>query len=136
MKLLNSPAFNRLEGAISASEMRHRVLSNNVANDDTPNFRRSEVLFESLLEGQLGTGTPMLTGRKTDVRHMSIGRPLSVPSAQVTTDKHTIMNNDGGNVDIDREMALLARNQLNYNLYVQQLNHDVRMVRTAIDGRV
>jgi flagellar basal-body rod protein FlgB len=45
------------------------------------------------------------------------------------------MNNNSNNVDIDREMALLAKNQLSYNLYIQQMNHDVKMMRTAIEGR-
>jgi flagellar basal-body rod protein FlgB len=30
---------------------------------------------------------------------------------------------------------LLAKNQLSYNFYVQQINHEVRMMRTAIEGR-
>jgi len=38
MKLLNGTDFRMLEAAISASEMRQRVMSNNLANDDTPNF--------------------------------------------------------------------------------------------------
>jgi len=45
------------------------------------------------------------------------------------------MNNNGNNVDIDREMSLLAKNQLVYNLYIQQVNHDIKMMRTAIEGR-
>jgi len=136
MKLLNGPDFRMLEAAISASEMRQRVMSNNLANDDTPNFRRSEVLFETLLDQEMGNGMPALTGIRTDARHFSIGRSASVPSAQIITDENTVMNNNGNNVDIDREMALLAKNQLNYDFYVQQVNHNVRMMRTAIDGRV
>ncbi len=45
------------------------------------------------------------------------------------------MNNNGSNVDVEREMALLAKNQLKYNSYVQQINHEITMLRTAIDGR-
>ncbi len=54
---------------------------------------------------------------------------------KIITDESTSMNNNENNVDIDREMSLLAKNQLSYNLYVQQINHDVRMMRTAIEGR-
>ncbi|MGM0880885.1 MAG: flagellar basal body rod protein FlgB [Bacillota bacterium] len=137
MNLLNGAAFGRMVGALQAAEMRQRVISNNVANSDTPHFKRSEVLFEELLEQSMGGNQPgHLTGNRTDQKHISIGTGASVmPKAMVITDETTSMNNNENNVDIDREMSLLAKNQLSYNLYIQQINHDVRMMRTAIEGR-
>lgn len=137
MNLLNSAAFGRMEGALQAAEMRQRVISNNVANSDTPHFKRSEVLFEELLEQSMGGNKPgHLTGNRTDQKHITIGTGSAVmPKAMVITDETTSMNNNENNVDIDREMSLLAKNQLSYNLYIQQINHDVRMMRTAIEGR-
>ncbi|GGD68450.1 flagellar basal body rod protein FlgB [Paenibacillus nasutitermitis] len=133
--LLNSPGFHRLQGAISAAEMRQRVISNNVANDDTPKFKRSDVTFEQLLDQTLSNGMPVLAGKRTDTRHIPIGASSSLPEAKIVTDEHSVMNNNSNNVDIDREMSLLAENQLSYNFYIQQLNHDVKMMRTAIEGR-
>ncbi|GIQ65289.1 hypothetical protein PACILC2_38570 [Paenibacillus cisolokensis] len=46
------------------------------------------------------------------------------------------MNNNLNNVDMDREASLMAKNQLLYNAYVQQVNHEIRMLRVGIDGRV
>lgn len=137
MNLLNGAAFGRMEGALQAAEMRQRVISNNVANSDTPHFKRSEVLFEELLEQSMG-GNRLghLTGNRTDQKHIAIGTgSLVMPTARVITDKTTSMNNNENNVDIDREMSLLAKNQLSYNFYIQQINHDVRMMRMAIEGR-
>ncbi|MCR2805005.1 flagellar basal body rod protein FlgB [Paenibacillus soyae] len=137
MRLLNSASFNRMEQAVYAAEMRQRVISDNVANAETPHFKRSEVLFEQLLEESMGTSShKRLAGKMSDARHIEIGSSASrVPNAKVVTDESTTMNNNQNNVDIDREMSLLAKNQLNYNFYVQQINHDVKMIRTAIDGR-
>lgn len=136
MNLLNGAAFGRMEGALQAAEMRQRVISNNVANVDTPHFKRSEVLFEELLEQTMGNKQGQLTGKRTDHRHIAIGPgSSSLPVPRLITDESTSMNNNDNNVDIDREMSLLAKNQLSYNLYVQQINHDVRMMRTAIEGR-
>lgn len=137
MNLLNGAAFSRLEAAVNAAEMRQRVISNNIANADTPHFKRSEVLFEQLLEESMGsTKIRKLSGNKTDYRHIAIGSEASkVPMAKVTTDVTTSMNNNQNNVDIDREMSLLAKNQLSYNFYIQQINHDLKMMRTAIEGR-
>ena len=45
------------------------------------------------------------------------------------TGQRTSMNNNNDNVDIDYEMALLAQNQLHYNALIQQLNHEITMLR-------
>ncbi|WP_219838825.1 flagellar basal body rod protein FlgB [Paenibacillus sp. R14(2021)] len=135
MNLLNGPEFSRLQGAVNAAEMRQRVITNNIANVDTPKFKRSEVVFEQMLEQSMGNGISQLTGRRNNPRHIPIGTSTSAPQAQVVTDETSVMNNDVNNVDIDREMSLLAKNQLNYNFYVQQMNHDVKMMRIGIEGR-
>jgi flagellar basal-body rod protein FlgB len=115
--------------------MRQGVISNNIANVDTPNFKRSEVLFEEILNQEMG-GQAGLQGKRTNERHIPIGRSSGVvPTAQVQTDNLSEMNNNENNVDIDREMSLLAKNQLSYNFYIQQINHDVKMMKTAIEGR-
>ncbi|WP_168122258.1 flagellar basal body rod protein FlgB [Paenibacillus sp. HB172176] len=137
MGLLNGASFNRMEAAVQAAEFRQRVLSNNIANAETPNFKRSEVLFEELLEQSMGpSGKSQLAGRKTNNRHITIGSDASLlPNAKVVTDESTSMNNNKNNVDMDREMSLLAKNQLSYNLYIGQINHDITMMKTAISGR-
>lgn len=137
MKLLNSASFQRLESAVQAAEMRQRVISNNIANVDTPHFKRSEVLFETLLQQSLGSNQKMqIAGKRTDNRHIAIGSEVAkIPVAKVTTDQSTSMGNNNNNVDVDSEMALLAKNQLNYSFYIQQLNHDMKMMSIAIEGR-
>jgi flagellar basal-body rod protein FlgB len=45
------------------------------------------------------------------------------------------MNNSLNNVDIDTEMSLLAKNQLRYNVMIQQANHELKQFRTALEGR-
>ncbi|GMK48039.1 MULTISPECIES: flagellar basal body rod protein FlgB [Paenibacillus] len=135
MNLLNGTSFGRLEGALKAAELRQGVVANNIANVDTPNFKRSEVLFEELLSQEMG-GQTVLQGKRTNERHIPIGRTSGiVPTAQTQTDNLSEMNNNENNVDIDREMSLLAKNQLSYNFYIQQINHDVKMMKTAIEGR-
>ncbi|MUT66347.1 flagellar basal body rod protein FlgB [Paenibacillus sp. NEAU-GSW1] len=137
MKLLSGASFQRLESAVHAAEMRQGVLANNIANADTPNFKRSEVLFEELLEQQMGQQPERkLVGLRNNERHLHIGKTSAAASTtQISTDSATTMNNNGNNVDIEREMALLAKNQLSYNFYIQQINHDAKMMRIGIEGR-
>ncbi|AJY76562.1 flagellar basal body rod protein FlgB [Paenibacillus beijingensis] len=135
MNLLNGAAFSRLHGALKAAETRQQVISDNIANADTPNFKRSDIMFEDLLSASIGGGeTKPLSGFRTNSRHFVIGPTNQIPGMQFVTDADSIMNNNGSNVDIDREMTLLAKNQLRYNLYTEQVNHDIKMMKTAIDG--
>ncbi|ASA22268.1 flagellar basal body rod protein FlgB [Paenibacillus donghaensis] len=135
MGLLNGVSFQRLQGGIDAANDRHVVLANNVANQDIPNFKRSDVSFESILQQQEGGLKPTLNAKVTDNRHFQFGTNTLVPAAVVSTDETTSMNNNGNNVDIEREMSLAAENQLRYNSYVGQLNNQISMLRTVIEGR-
>ena len=128
--------MSRLKGAIAAAELRQQVVADNIANVDTPGFKRSEVLFEELLARQLGgSAAPTVAAKRTHPRHIAFGQGGSIVTPQFVTDSTTVMNNNVNNVDIDREMALLAKNQLRYNALVQQLNHEFSMIRTAVEGR-
>ncbi|WP_411346101.1 flagellar basal body rod protein FlgB [Paenibacillus sp. WLX1005] len=135
MNLLNDASFRRLEGAISASNLRQQVITNNIANADTPYFKRSEVSFENLLQSQMDGSQSSISGITTNPRHFQIGSTAgSVPQASVVTDNSTVMNNNLNNVDMDVEMSDLAENQLRYNTYIEQVNHQIKMMRTAIQG--
>ena len=135
MQLLNGVGFTRLETAIYAANMRQSVLSNNIANNDTPNFKRSNVSFESMLQQAAEGDMPVLQGKRTNTRHFVIGPSADVPAPLVTTDKTTSMNNNLNNVDIDSEMSQLAENQLRYNTYIEQINYQIKMMRNAVEGR-
>lgn len=133
MDLLSGTSFKQLESAIQASVTRHQTISNNLANIETPYFKRSDVEFESLLQEQLNETT--LKGNRTNSKHFYIGPSYNVPNYQVIQDESTIMTNDANNVDLEVEAAKQAENQLRYYTYVNQVNHHISMIRTAIDAR-
>jgi flagellar basal-body rod protein FlgB len=136
VKLLSGASFDRLQGAIDTSNLRQKVISNNIANAETPNFKRSEVAFETILEQEMSGDSGSLVGSRTDPRHFYIGpNSASTSTPQVNTDQNTTYNNNLNNVDIDREMSQLAQNQLKYNALIQQLNHDIKMKRLVVEGR-
>jgi flagellar basal-body rod protein FlgB len=132
MNILNKPAFNQLERSLNAATMRQRVIADNIANVDTPYFKRSEVRFEELLQNEINA-TP-LEGFRTDPRHFYFGRP-PVPEPQIIKDNSSAINNNLNNVDIDYEMSLMAKNQLRYNVMVQQVSSEIKKTRTAMGGR-
>jgi flagellar basal-body rod protein FlgB len=130
---INKPSFQLLEKSLDAATMRQRTIANNIANVDTPYFKRSEVTFESLLQKEMGT-TPTLEGYRTDARHFSFGGSLQQISPQISQDTASIMNNNLNNVDMDTEMSQMAENQLAYNTEIQQVNHEIKIMRSAISG--
>lgn len=134
MNILNKPSFNQLERSLDAASMRQRVIADNVANVDTPLFKRSDVRFEELLQNELN-GSSSLQGYRTDPRHFYIGRPAA-PDPQIVRDNSSAINNNLNNVDVDYEMSLLAKNQLRYNVMIQEVNSEIKKARTAIGGRV
>ncbi len=136
MDLLSGASFHRLHGAIQAASMRQQVLANNIANVDTPNFKRSDVVFEEMLAQAMGPGgTPVLALKTSHPQHISNGGSYGVPAPKVVAEESTVINNSRNNVDIDKEMTMLAQNQLRYNLLIQQVSHEIKMMRTGIEGR-
>ncbi|ASR47973.1 flagellar basal body rod protein FlgB [Paenibacillus kribbensis] len=135
MNLLGDISFQKLQAGVQAANTRQRVIANNISNVDTPYFKRSEVSFEELLQQQMDGDVTPLRGKVTNARHFQIGPVNSIPDAMVTKDGYSVMNNNMNNVDVDREMSLMAENQLRYNAYIQEINERIKMMRTAVEGR-
>ncbi|MEB3101170.1 flagellar basal body rod protein FlgB [Ferviditalea candida] len=134
MSLFENLTFNVLERSLDAAALRQKVISNNIANVDTPQFKRSDVQFEDLLKKELQQSSMTFSGYRTDPRHIQIGSsaPSEIVQPAVVTDEHSAMNNNNNNVDIDAEMASMAKNQLSYNVLIQQTNHELKQLRIAI----
>jgi flagellar basal-body rod protein FlgB len=130
----NKPGMNLMSRALDAAAVRQQVIANNIANVDTPNFKRSAVRFEELLQQKLDGQKP-LQGYRTDRRHFYIGRGSTEIGPEVVKDEYSVINNNMNNVDIDYEMALMAKNQLRYNVLAQQMSAELKKIRTAMDGR-
>jgi flagellar basal-body rod protein FlgB len=130
---IEKPSLQLLEKSLNASTMRQRTISNNIANVDTPYFKRSEVSFESLLQNQMNSLAP-LQGYRTDARHFTFGNSTQQIIPQITVDDSSIMNNNLNNVDMDTEMSQMAKNQLAYSTEIQQVNHEFKILRSAITG--
>ncbi|MFD2171364.1 flagellar basal body rod protein FlgB [Tumebacillus lipolyticus] len=131
MSFINNRAISLLERSLDAASLRQKVISNNLANIDTPNFNRSDVSFEHTLQ-QVLAGTAM-SGRRTDERHIAIGtNRISEVKPETVTDTSTTMRLDGNNVDIDVEMTNLAENQILYNALAQRINGKFATLKYAI----
>jgi len=122
--LFNNNTMRLLEGGIYTLGERHRVLSNNIANVNTPNFKRSDVDFMKSLEAAMNKGGVPL--RTTSEKHL--GAPVNRNGVVVYQDNTTTMRPDGNNVDIDVEMAEMAKNSLHYEALVRQLSEKYSLI--------
>lgn len=109
-----------LERALSGSAQRQQLLANNLANADTPGFKRSDLNFHAALAGALANGAS--------------GSQLDALSFQPQTDTTSSMQADGNNVDVDTEMSNLSQNALDYESLVTVANARLKMLATAITG--
>ena len=134
-QIMNSTNFNYLPRAMTAASMRQEVIANNIANVNTPNYRKKNLEFEDVLAREIyGEQTPegKLQMVQTHRKHLPF-KPVNVHAVPtVTDDKTTIMRVDNNNVDVDIEMATLAKNQIYYNALANQLGGYVTKMRNAI----
>jgi flagellar basal-body rod protein FlgB len=130
-------AFQLLENALRAAQLRQEVYANNIANMDTPGFKRSDLQFESLLQEALQRPQNVSSNASTGQYPLPTGWNWSAAltvQPVVTTDEQTVVDNNGNNVDIDAEMARLAENQVRYNALVQDVKSRLDRFRSAIEG--
>ena len=132
-QLFTGGNFGLLEKSLAAASVRQRVSANNIANANTPGFKKSAVVFEDLLQQALAGGGPGLRQARTHEYHLS--KTALTPEQvqpQIVTSNATAIRNDGNNVDIEAEMANIAQNNLYYNALAQQLSARLNSLKTAI----
>lgn len=131
--------FNKLtnhlqlrEKALDAAWMRNEVIAQNIANVDTPGYKRSTVAFEEYLESSSQKNG--FKGNTTSSRHVPIGKNSDNARIRVTRDNKNLSTRlDGNNVDIETEMASLAKNDIRYNALVQSINGSYKRIMSVIN---
>ena len=121
--------INVLDKAADAADSRNQILTNNIANVDTPNYRRKEVSFERYLEMAL------IGDESLDKRVDDINTHLNDFGGLIYTD-HSVLSYrlDGNNVDIDTEQAYLAENQIRYNTLISLIGQEFSRYKTVLSS--
>jgi flagellar basal-body rod protein FlgB len=114
--------INLLEKMLDISAMKHKVIANNIANINTPGYKKMDVNFAEQLEKVL---------KDTSVNKFDNLQPKIVISKEETS---KTARNDGNNVDMDKEVSSLVKNTLSYNIYTQLMAKKVEMVKFAIEN--
>ena len=133
----NSLTYISARKGLDAAAVRQKVISNNIANVDTPHYKRTEVNFEDAFKQAIEKMPKRLAGFRTDHQHFPINPPTDIRTVQPTMwrQNDTFSRADDNNVDIDVEMAELAKNQIMFNALVEVLNRKFSGLKTVIRGK-
>ena len=113
-----------IEKALDVAWKRNEVISENIANVDTPGYKRKDIQFEDYLNSELKSG------RIKSKLKLSGGGTIRV----VTDNANYSYRLDGNNVDIEREMAVMAENTIRYYTLINRINGQFNKIRTIIRG--
>ena len=111
--------INVLDRASDASWTRNEIIANNIANVDTPGYKRQDLNFEDELERALGHNRYKTMDEKVanlKNKHLEARVVNDYSGFSYRTDKN--------NVDIDTENVMLAANQLKYQGLMSGLKHE------------
>ncbi len=130
--IFNDSTMQVLRRALDGLSLRQQVMSNNIANVDTPGFKAQDVIFEDALRQAIarGQGDNLLL-MKTSPAHLDAG-PTTVQPEVVSLDGAA--RADGNTVDIDYEMSRLAETQIAYDATARLVNMRLALLRSVVQG--
>lgn len=122
--------------AMDANILRRSVIANNLANAEVPNFKRSELNFESELKRALETEKlkPALELTLTDSKHIPNWRERDYRDVKPrrVLDYVSTSKNNGNNVDSEQEIMAGLENQLLYTLMAQAQTFEFSQINMVL----
>ena len=119
--------INVLDRAADAAWQRNEAISNNIANVDTPGYKRQDVAFESVLQQALGNNRYESMDDK--VANVNLSRLRGRVYVDYANYSYRL---DGNNVDIENENVMLAENQLKYQGLISSINQEFTNLKTVM----
>lgn len=128
IQYINDDTYGLLKSGINASNVRAKVIANNMANINTKDYKRFNAVFEENLKKENASSDFEL--KRTNPAHFA-SENSKTDNIAIEQDKSTSMRSDGNNVDLDVEKVNQAANTLKYNALITKINgkfNDLKMV--------
>ncbi len=121
--------------ALNLRARRHELIISNLANADTPGYKAFHLEMDKAIAAQTRTH-PTVSLAKTHPNHIPVGtaRQDNLQQHIVQTDDPNTMRGDGNTVNMEREMASLAENQLMYKASAQIVAKKFQSLKGVITG--
>lgn len=124
-----SGTIENLERGLNFSAMKQKTIAQNIANVDTPNYKAKSVSFNDYLDNAKKTS---ISAYRTEEKHINF--QASSSSSAVFDYSNLRYSSNGNGVDMDKEQANLATNQLYYNALVDRMSGKLNTLQTVIKG--
>ena len=131
--MFSSTAFdyiNVLDKAADASWLRESTIANNIANATTPDFKRYDVDFPSLLKMEL-TDSKYKTNLDSRIHNVHMDHLVATAQLDMEAENYSYRE-DGNNVDIQTENVELASEQIRYSAITDSINQEFSRMKSVI----
>lgn len=127
-----SSISNKLFEQLNFRGERQKVISSNIANVNTPNYKTKELVFEDELNSSMANNLQL---KATNTRHMSnLNGSFASSNPRLTTVKGLEEQNDGNNVNMDTQMAEMSKNKIIFDAIQSSIKRDSRLFRSVIES--
>jgi len=120
MALFNNTSFRMMEQGLDAVWLKQQVISQNIANNDTPDYKAKTVHFKAVLKDKIKKNSDRDSGQELHLE------------AEITVEENTNQIFDGNNVDMEKEQISLADAQIQYDTLSSKLINEFSMIKTAL----
>lgn len=126
--LVRGRVIEMAKKGLDVAALRHNVISNNIANVNTPGFKRQSVIFEEALK------KGKIQAKRSHPKHIPFSYERSESPARIITENNTSYREDENNVDLDKEMADLAKNTIYYTAIATRLTRKFSLLKLVAQG--
>lgn len=127
-----SSITNKLFEQLNFRGERQKVISSNIANINTPNYKTKELVFENELSSSISNNLQL---KATNSRHISNFNLSSLNSNPKLIDvKNLEEQNDGNNVNLDTQMSEMSKNKILFDAIQSSIKRDSRLFRSVIES--
>lgn len=131
---VNDKTMQALEASLKMREMRQEIISSNIANADTPNYKAKRVDFENALARAIDIDENQ-TMKSNNSKHFNVGGGgFDNLEPEIYEDPNDIVSEDGNTVDTEQEMAKMAQNKILYDATVKLMKKKLGLLKYAISA--
>lgn len=126
-----SSVTNALYEQLNFRDEKQKVISSNIANINTPNYKTKDLIFED----ELKSADNSLKLKQTNSRHItSIDNGLSTINPKLVQVKGLEEQNDGNNVNLDSQMGEMSKNKMLFDAIQSSIKRDSRLFKSVIES--
>ncbi|MDP2432475.1 MAG: flagellar basal body rod protein FlgB [Pseudomonadota bacterium] len=124
-----------VQSALNLRARRQEVLSSNIANSDTPNYKARDMDFAAALKSAMGAAGGPLQLARTEARHIAAGGVSGMVDGHLKYRSSVQPSLDGNTVDMDVERAHFTENSLHYQFLLDRAAGQFKTLGMAISDK-